>query len=166
MSTVIPKTTPRNEKLLVKRLSKNAVMPVRVDSGSAGMDLSSASEDDIVVPARGRALIPTDLAMTPPFGCYIRLAPRSGLALKNGLDVGAGVGDFSYTSSYSVILFNHTDKDFIVKKGDRIAQMIITRIEVPEIEEVKELVETDRKSGFGSTGVGTFVAKETTESKQ
>jgi dUTP pyrophosphatase len=150
-------------KLLVKRLSENATMPVRVDSGSAGMDLSSAV--NCVVPARGRLLIPTDLAMTPPIGTYIRIAPRSGLALKFGIDVGGGVADRNYVSAYGVILFNHTDNEFKVNKGDRIAQIIVTKIETPEVEEVNELVKTERTGGFGSTGIGAFV-KENPESKE
>lgn len=81
-------------------------------------------------------------------------APRSGLTLKNGLDVGAGVIDEDYRGNVGVILFNHSDTEFTVKAGDRIAQLILERIVTPAVEEVEDLDATDRGSGgFGSTGV-------------
>jgi dUTP pyrophosphatase len=80
-------------------------------------------------------------------------APRSGLTLKNGLDVGAGVIDEDYRGNVGVILFNHSDTEFTVKAGDRIAQLILERIVTPAVEEVEDLDVTDRGSGgFGSTG--------------
>ncbi|KAK1402750.1 hypothetical protein POM88_002355 [Heracleum sosnowskyi] len=90
---------------------------------SAGYDLSSASE--IKVPARGKALVPTDLIIAVPEGTYARIAPRSGLAWKHSIDVGAGVIDADYRGPVGVILFNYSDVDFEVKAGDRIAQLII-----------------------------------------
>ncbi|KAK1396227.1 hypothetical protein POM88_006090 [Heracleum sosnowskyi] len=90
---------------------------------SAGYDLSSASE--IKVPARGKALVPTDLRIAVPEGTYARIAPRSGLAWKHSIDVGADVIDADYRGPVGVILFNYSDVDFEVKAGDRIAQLII-----------------------------------------
>ncbi|KAK1399145.1 hypothetical protein POM88_009008 [Heracleum sosnowskyi] len=90
---------------------------------SAGYDLSSASE--IKVPARGKALVPTDLRIAVPEGTYARIAPRSGLAWKHSIDVGAGVIDADYRGPVGVILFNYSDVDFEVKAGDMIAQLII-----------------------------------------
>jgi dUTP pyrophosphatase len=81
-------------------------------------------------------------------------APRSGLALKHSIDVGAGVIDADYRGPVGVILFNHSDADFAVKPGDRIAQMIIEVIATPEVAEVEDLDATVRgEGGFGSTGI-------------
>ncbi|KAK9285397.1 hypothetical protein L1049_024589 [Liquidambar formosana] len=138
--------------LRVKKLSDKAVMPSRASPLSAGYDLSSATE--ITVPARGKALVPTDLSIEIPEGTYARIAPRSGLALKHSIDVGAGVIDADYRGPVGVILFNHSDVDFEVKHGDRIAQLIIQKIMTPEVVEVEDLDETVRGiGGFGSTGV-------------
>lgn len=81
-------------------------------------------------------------------------APRSGLALKHSIDVGAGVIDADYRGPVGVVLFNHSEVDFVVKPGDRIAQMIIEVIVTPEVAEVEDLDATVRgEGGFGSTGV-------------
>ncbi|KAH6780556.1 DUTP-PYROPHOSPHATASE-LIKE 1 [Perilla frutescens var. hirtella] len=136
----------------VKRLSEKAVLPSRASPLSAGYDLSSAAETK--VPARGKALVPTDLAIAVPQGTYARIAPRSGLAWKHSIDVGAGVVDADYRGPVGVILFNHSDVDFQVKAGDRIAQLIIEKIVTPEVTEADDLDSTARGSGgFGSTGV-------------
>ncbi|XP_047982815.1 deoxyuridine 5'-triphosphate nucleotidohydrolase-like [Salvia hispanica] len=138
--------------LRVKRLSEKAVLPSRGSPLSAGYDLSSAVETK--VPARGKALVPTDLSVAVPEGTYARIAPRSGLAWKHSIDVGAGVVDADYRGPVGVILFNHSDVDFQVKVGDRIAQLIIQQIVTPEVAEVDDLDATARGSGgFGSTGV-------------
>ena len=138
-------------KLLVKKLSPAAILPSRASSGAAGYDLSSSK--DCIVPARGNALVPTDLSIAIPSGTYARIAPRSGLAWKYSIDVGAGVVDFDYRSAVGVILFNHSDADFTIKAGDRIAQLILEKIEIAEVQEVETLEETTRGSGgFGSTG--------------
>ncbi|CAA3019812.1 deoxyuridine 5 -triphosphate nucleotidohydrolase-like [Olea europaea subsp. europaea] len=138
--------------LRVKKLSEKAVLPSRASPLSAGYDLSSAIETK--VPARGKALIPTDLSIAIPEGTYARIAPRSGLAWKHSIDVGAGVIDADYRGPIGVILFNHSDVDFEVKAADRIAQLIIEKILTPEVTEVDDLDSTIRGSGgFGSTGV-------------
>ncbi|PON40481.1 Deoxyuridine triphosphate nucleotidohydrolase, partial [Parasponia andersonii] len=136
----------------VKKLSQNAVVPSRGSPLSAGYDLSSATETK--VPARGKALVPTDLSIAVPEGTYARIAPRSGLAWKRSIDVGAGVIDADYRGPVGVVLFNHSDVDFEVKAGDRIAQLIIEKIITPDVVEVEDLDATVRGSGgFGSTGV-------------
>ncbi|MQL82754.1 hypothetical protein Taro_015254 [Colocasia esculenta] len=138
--------------LRVKRLSENAVLPSRGSLLSAGYDLSSAIET--TVPARAKALVPTDLSISIPPGTYARIAPRSGLAWKHSIDVGAGVIDADYRGPVGVVLFNHSDVDFEVRPGDRIAQLIIERIMTPEVAEVEDLDATARGAGgFGSTGV-------------
>eukprot|EP01041_Mallomonas_annulata_P001477 gene1478-2840_t len=142
-----------NQELLqVKRLSEFAVLPVRGSEFSAGFDLSSAY--DAIVPAHGKELIKTDLSIAIPENTYARIAPRSGLAWKNFIDTGAGVVDYDYRGSVGVILFNHGDNAFEIKKGDRVAQLILERISMAKVVEVDELSVTSRGSGgFGSTGV-------------
>ncbi|KAK3270731.1 hypothetical protein CYMTET_20883 [Cymbomonas tetramitiformis] len=136
----------------VKLLSENATIPKRGSALAAGYDLSSAK--DTVVPARGKALVATDLSIAVPEDTYGRVAPRSGLAWKHSIDVGAGVIDADYRGPLGVILFNLSDNDFEVKQGDRIAQLILERIRTPEVLVVEELEDTTRGAGgFGSTGV-------------
>merc|ERR1711939_761862 len=136
---------------LIQRLSQNAKVPTRGSSLAAGYDLSSA--EDKVVPARGKALISTGLAIAVPEGTYGRVAPRSGLASKFMIDVGAGVIDADYRGEVRVLLFNLSDSDYKVTEGDRIAQLILERIVTPDAVEVESLTETLRGAGgFGSTG--------------
>ncbi|OQS01474.1 deoxyuridine 5'-triphosphate nucleotidohydrolase [Achlya hypogyna] len=141
------------ETMLVKKLSATAVLPVRGSALAAGFDLASAYE--CVIPAHGKALVKTDIAIAIPSGCYARVAPRSGLSWKNHLDVGAGVIDEDYRGNVGVVIFNHANEDFQVKAGDRIAQLILERIIAQaDVVEVDELSETARgEGGFGSTGV-------------
>lgn len=138
--------------LLAKRLSAHAVLPSRGSPCAAGLDLSAAH--DFVIPARGKGLVKTDLAVEIPFGWYGRVAPRSGLALKQHIDVGAGVIDSDYRGNVGVVLFNHADQDFSIAKGDRIAQLIIEKCLICDVVEVAELQESVRgDGGYGSTGV-------------
>lgn len=143
--------------LVIKRLSNNAVLPKRGSALAAGYDLSSAHET--VIPARGKGIVKTDLSMVIPDGCYGRIAPRSGLAWKKHIDVGAGVIDADYRGNVGVVLFNHGAEDLEVKPGDRVAQLILERYAVFPIEEVEagqELPSSERGAGgFGSTGVST-----------
>ena len=105
------------------------------------------------IKAGTRLMIPTGLQMAVPPGYYIRVAPRSGLAYKHGIDVFAGVVDSDYRGEARVILFNSDTEDFVFTHGDRIAQLIIEKIETPGVQEVTELPDTVRGAGgFGSTG--------------
>jgi len=138
--------------LKVKLLSEFATIPVRGSALAAGYDLSASA--DCVIPARGRNLVKTDLSMAIPHDCYGRIAPRSGLAWKSFIDTGAGVIDADYRGEVKVMLFNHAETDFEVKRGDRVAQLILERISTPDVVAVDDLDETDRADGgFGSTGV-------------
>ncbi|XP_038058233.1 deoxyuridine 5'-triphosphate nucleotidohydrolase-like [Patiria miniata] len=135
------------------KLSENATPPVRGSELAAGHDLYSA--EDKIVPAEGKQTVMTDITIELPEGCYGRVAPRSGLARKNHIDVGAGVIDRDYRGNVGVVMFNLGKEDFKVEKGSRIAQLICERILYPELEEVtkEELTETKRGSGgYGSTG--------------
>lgn len=139
------------KKLYFQKLSGNAYSPIKVTDQSAGFDLRSAY--DYTISPRGKELIWTDLAVQVPLECYGRIAPRSGLALKHHIDVGAGVIDSDYRGNVGVILFNHSSEQFIIRKGDRIAQLICERIVEPQLEEVISLDDTVRGDrGFGSTG--------------
>eukprot|EP00475_Leptophrys_vorax_P030289 TRINITY_DN4526_c0_g1_i1.p2 TRINITY_DN4526_c0_g1~~TRINITY_DN4526_c0_g1_i1.p2 ORF type:complete len:170 (-),score=41.13 TRINITY_DN4526_c0_g1_i1:584-1033(-) len=138
--------------LKVKLLSETATLPSRGSVHAAGYDLSSAV--NTVVPARGKALVATDIAIALPEGVYGRVAPRSGLAWKKHIDVGAGVIDRDYRGNVGVILFNHSNEDLQVNVGDRVAQLILERYETAEVVQVDDLDDTERgEGGFGSTGV-------------
>jgi len=159
--------TTLNLKLLVKKLSKAAIVPSRASAGAAGYDLSSAH--DLVIPAHGKGIVPTDLSIALPLGTYGRVAPRSGLAVKHFIDVGAGVIDQDYRGPVGVVLFNHSSTDFQVRVGDRVAQLILERIAIADVEEVDDLDQTARgEGGFGSTGVKRLKGEngEVTESSQ
>src|SRR6056300_1714550 len=137
--------------LLVKKLNGSAYVPARGSPLAAGYDMCSSVDTTIKSGCRG--LVDTGIAFTVPYGTYGRIAPRSGLAVKKGIQVGAGVIDRDYTGEVKVVLFNHGDEDFVIKKGDRIAQLIIEKIEMPEVKLVDELLVTERgEGGFGSTG--------------
>ena len=139
-------------KLYVKKLSENATIPTRGSSKSAGLDLYATNY--FALGSGDRGLISLDISFGIPEGYYIRIAPRSGLAHKNGIAVWAGVVDQDYTGKVSVILYNSGKDVFFIKKGDRIAQAILEKINIPEIVEVENLDDTERGSGgFGSTGV-------------
>jgi|TARA_B110000285_G_scaffold108210_2_gene122915 dUTP pyrophosphatase len=138
--------------LLIKKLSPDAIIPTRASPGSVGYDLYST--EDTVVPCQcGRVIVGTGIAVGLPEGVYARIAPRSGLAAKHCIDIGAGVIDPDYTGEIKVIMFNHGDVEYMIKQGDKIAQMILERCETPPIEEVIEIEDTVRGTqGFGSSG--------------
>jgi dUTP pyrophosphatase len=136
--------------ILYEKITENGFCPTKFSKLAAGYDLYSAY--DYIVPKRGKNLIKTDIRVAIPKGCYGRIAPRSGLAWKHAIDVGAGVIDCDYRGNVAVILFNHSDKDFIISRGDRIAQLIPEMIADTEMIETK-LNSTERgDNGFGSTG--------------
>ena len=137
--------------LQIKRLKDSSKLPSRGSKFSAGYDLYAS--ESAVVRSKSRALVPTGIAISVPSGTYGRIAPRSGLAVKHGIDVGAGVIDEDFRSEIKVLLMNHGDADYTISAGDRIAQLIIEKISSPEVKEVNELNDTARgNGGFGSTG--------------
>ena len=137
-------------KLEVFRCSKIARLPERKTDGSAGYDLYSS--EDVVILRGERKLVGTGIKVSFPSNHYIRIAPRSGLSAK-GIDIGAGVIDSDYTGEIKVLVINNGDDVYISSLGDRIAQMILTRISTPKVVEVDSLQTTVRGSGgFGSTG--------------
>lgn len=141
------------DELKVFLRSENATVPTKGSALAAGYDLY-ASESGII-PGHGQTLIKTDLTIIVPIGTYGRVAPRSGLAVKHGISTGAGVVDADYRGEVMVVLFNHSDKDFKVEKGDRIAQLVLEQIVNADIKVItaEELDSTVRgEGGFGSTG--------------
>ena len=138
--------------LNIKLLSENAKTPSKGDSGAAGYDLYSA--EDYVLQPNERYLFKTDVAMAIPSGYYGQIAPRSGLACKNGIAVFGGVIDESYRAGIGVILKNFGVFPLEVKKHDRIAQIIFIACNNQfELVPVNILSESERNlGGFGSTG--------------
>lgn len=128
-------------------------LPSRATAGSAGMDLVSAV--DLTIAPSERMLVPTGLAVAVPEGYELQLRPRSGLALKHGITLPntPATIDADYRGELRVILVNHGSEPFTVHRGDRIAQMLVQRVEPVTITEVSELPATERGvGGFGSTG--------------
>ncbi len=143
--------------LRVKKLEnhKELKMPKYETSGSAGLDLTAAIDEDITLKPGETTLVKTGLAIALEKGYEAQIRPRSGLALKNGITVlnTPGTVDSDYRGEVCVILINHSKKDFVIKRGERIAQMVIAKHEQAEIKVVEELDETARgEGGFGSTG--------------
>lgn len=142
----------------VKRLGGHALpVPARQTAAAAGFDLSYAGTEPVSLRPGQRELLSTGFAWTLPQGTVGRIAPRSGLAVRNGLDVLAGVVDQDYTGEVKVLLINHGAINVEVLPGDRIAQMLIQPVMLISAVEVEELQGTERgEGGFGSTGVATI----------
>ena len=132
-------------------------LPKRETAGSAGLDICAAvpENEPVILCPRERALIPTGIAIALPHDFEMQVRPRSGLALKHGITClnSPATIDSDYRGELRVILINHGTEDFIVSRGDRIAQILVAPVHVIEWNEVSLLTETDRgSSGFGSTG--------------
>jgi len=126
-------------------------IPEYAHIGDAGADLKAA--ESIIIPARDRALVATGIRLEIPDGHVGLIWPRSGLAVKNAIDSGAGVIDSNYRGEIKILLFNHSDLDFQIEPEDRIAQILIQKVERVQFLPAEKLSETDRnKGGFGSTG--------------
>jgi len=132
-------------------------LPARATPMSAGMDLLAAVSAPVTLSPGTRALIPTGIAIALPEGWEAQVRPRSGLALKNGVTVlnGPGTVDADYRGEVGVILINHGAEPFVVERGARVAQLVVTRVETAVWDEVDDLPDSDRGAGgFGSTGRG------------
>lgn len=130
-------------------------LPEYATGGSSGLDLRAAVENDFVIEKGKVALVATNLRVEIPFGYEIQVRPRSGLAAKNGIGVlnSPGTIDSDYRGEIKIILFNFGNEDFVVKRGDRIAQMVLAKVYRMNIEETRELNESSRGvGGFGHTG--------------
>lgn len=144
-----------SNKLYVKKLREGAMLPKRETVGSAGYDLCCLTEEAITVLPNERKLIPTGIAIEIP-ECTVGLVySRSGLSLKHGIHMANDVGviDSDYRGELKVPIHNRSDVPYTINCCDRIAQLVVTPILTPEVEEVNELSETVRgEGGFGSTG--------------
>ena len=142
-------------KILVKKIYKNIKLPVYKTFGSSGMDLLAYIKNKITINPSKIAIIPTGIAVAIPKNYEIQIRPRSGLAAKKGISVlnTPGTIDSDYRGEIKIILINLGKKSFVVKSGDRVAQMILSPVAKGKLKEVKNLPKTVRgKKGFGSTG--------------
>ena len=130
------------------KISADAVTPTRATVGSAGLDFYSPA--DYIIPPYGQLLVPTQIKLQIPLGYYGRLASKSGLAILHQLHVGAGVIDPDYTGEIMVLLINTASHVYNIAKGAPIAQLILEKISIPLLKEVKELPPTTR----GAQGCG------------
>ena len=143
--------------LKIKKLRENARVPFRATEGSAGMDLYACIEEPVTVAPRDIRLIPTGIAIaleSPDYVAYVYA--RSGLAIKHGVAPAncVGVIDSDYRGEVCVGLTNFSAEPFVIQPGERIAQMVISPVVLPDIEVVDELDQTERGAGgFGSTGL-------------
>lgn len=143
--------------LNIKKIIDAAKLPIFGSESAAGMDVFAT--DDVIIQPNGRSLVGTGITVSwigpDAENYYLRVAPRSGLAVKSNIDVGAGVIDYDYRGELKVLLINnHHVNKFHVSRGDKIAQLILEKINRPNIVEVSEHSETKRgENGFGSTGV-------------
>lgn len=142
----------KDMKIRFKKLNNNAIAPKFNGVGDAGMDIYSDS--DVLVEPSKVVAVPTGISMELPEGYVALVWDRSGLAIKNGIKTMGGVIDSGFRGEVKVIMTNLSDKELKLEKGSRVAQMIIQRYEVPEVELVEDLSESERgDGGFGSSGV-------------
>lgn len=134
----------------VQRTTESAALPRVMQPGDVAADLTASQA--VTIPARGRALVPTGLVLELPEGFRARIHSRSGLSLKHGIEAGAGLIDQGYRHEVGVLLYNHSEVDFPVAVGDRIAQLCIERYTHPTFEEVTAVDTTSRTAGWGSSG--------------
>ena len=139
-------------KLLVKKLDPGAIIPTKANRSDAGYDLYALN--GAIIDKHTHKLIKTGISMAIPEGHVGLIWPRSGMAYKYGLDVFAGVIDSGYRGDIGVILYNSQYNSYEINKGDRIAQILIQKVEDFDLVEVEDLDSTERNSGgFGSSGV-------------
>lgn len=138
--------------LPVKRLTKTAVLPTRATDGSAGYDLY-ADEAVTIPPCHAQCLVSTGIAVAIPAGYCGQIWPRSGMDVNSRITRGAGLIDRDYRGELKVLLINRSATAYEIRRGDRIAQLVITAIATPDVVEFDELDDTARNAGgFGSTG--------------
>ena len=142
-------------RVLIKKLDPKVTLPSYKTKGASGMDLIAYVKEKIVIKPQTSALIPTGLSIAFSENYEIQIRPRSGLAAKNNISVlnTPGTIDSDYRGELKIIIFNHSNHDFIVNNDDRVAQMVLTPVAKMELKEANELPKTLRgEGGFGSTG--------------
>ena len=145
-------------RLRIRRLpaAHDLPLPAAASAGSSGFDLRAALDGEVVLRPGERLLVPTGLAVEIPAGWEGQVRPRSGLALRHGIGMvnAPGTIDSDYRGEVAVLLINHGAEPFTLRRGDRIAQLVIARVESVEWEEAEALESSDRgEGGFGSTGI-------------
>ena len=142
-------------KVICKACDKD-FLPVYSSAEAAGADLRACIQEDIILKPGQRYLVPTGLSIQLPSGYEAQIRPRSGLAIKNGISLvnSPGTIDSDYRGEVKIIMINHGSEDFVIHRGDRIAQMVIAPVTHGMFALANSLDETDRGAGgFGSTGV-------------
>ncbi len=142
-------------KIKIKKLRENAILPEYQTEHSAGMDLHACIEESVTIKPMERVLIPTGLSIELPLGYESQIRARSGLSLKYGIAIANGVGtiESDYRGEYGVIVINFGTESFVVEPNMRIAQLIISKYEYVDWDEVEQLGDTKRGTGgYGSTG--------------
>tara|TARA_B100001121_G_scaffold193885_1_gene169414 strand:- start:72 stop:509 length:438 start_codon:yes stop_codon:yes gene_type:complete len=142
-------------KVKIKKLKSEVNIPTYKTEGSSGLDLMAFIDSSITIKPNSSELIPTGISVAIPEDTEIQIRPRSGLAAKSNISVlnTPGTVDSDYRGEIKIILFNHGTNDFVVNRGDRIAQMVLMPVLKASFEEVENLPDTIRGSGgFGSTG--------------
>ena len=144
--------TEINDCLLVKIVEEGGQIPTRGSAEAAGFDLKTNT--NAILPPKSLSRVSTGISFRVPQGTYGRIAPRSGLVYKKNVTIDAGVIDRDYTGVVHVLMRNWSDESVFIKEGDRIAQLIIEKIEIPQIIQTDSLDTTERNDGgFGSTGL-------------
>tara|TARA_B100000941_G_scaffold285787_1_gene258317 strand:- start:348 stop:785 length:438 start_codon:yes stop_codon:yes gene_type:complete len=142
-------------KVQIKKLYSDVELPCYETDGSSGVDLKAYINSTIVIKPQTKQIIPTGISISFPKECEVQVRPRSGLAAKSNISVlnTPGTIDSDYRGEIKIILFNHGSTNFIIKKGERIAQMVLMPVLKFDFEEVQDLSFTNRgEDGFGSTG--------------
>ena len=142
-------------KVLIRKLSPDVELPSYKTSGASGMDLMAFIKSSIIIKPKTSCLVPIGLSIAFSEDYEVQIRPRSGLAAKNNISVlnTPGTIDSDYRGEIKVIIYNHSNSDFLINNKDRIAQMILTPVLKMEFEMTDELPETIRgEDGFGSTG--------------
>ena len=142
-------------KIQIKRLSTSVSIPKYETPGSSGLDVAAYIENNIIIYPGEKAIVSTGFSISVPIGYEVQIRPRSGLAAKKNITVlnKPGTIDADYRGEIKIILINLGKEKFIIENGDRIAQMVVCPVVQADLEEVKELSNTERGSGgFGSTG--------------
>lgn len=143
-------------KIYIQKLDEEVILPTYGTEGSAGLDIAACLKQNIELPTHGRILVGTGIAMQIPKGYLGMICSRSGLAIKYGVAVlnSPGIIDSDYRGEIKVILINHSEREFIIEHGMRIAQIIVMPYEKNYLQWQVDLEETKRgETGFGSTGI-------------
>jgi dUTP pyrophosphatase len=150
--------SPHRVRIKIKRLrgNKNGSLPTYMTEHAVGLDIRAFLDEDVLISPGQRRLIPTGLAVAIPDGFEIQVRPRSGLAMKDGVTLvnTPGTIDADYRGEIGILMINHGEKPISIRNGERIAQLVVSRVYKATLEEVDELPTSSRQEGgFGHTGL-------------